>query len=38
MRDQWLMCMYQTLDELVSEAELRHELRQRIYAVGWRII
>ncbi|MCL5255934.1 MAG: group II truncated hemoglobin, partial [Gammaproteobacteria bacterium] len=28
MRDQWLHCMYQTLDELVSDLDLKHELRQ----------
>lgn len=38
MRDQWLMCMYQTLDELVSEAELRHELRQRFTRLAHHMI
>ncbi|MCL5255933.1 MAG: hypothetical protein M1363_07420 [Gammaproteobacteria bacterium] len=38
MRDQWLHCMYQTLDELVSDLDLKHELRQRFTRLAHHMI
>lgn len=38
MRDQWLYCMYQVLDEQVEDRELRHELRQRYTALAHHMI
>lgn len=38
MRDQWLHCMYQTLDEHVSDLDLKHELRQRFTRLAHHMI
>ncbi len=38
MRDQWLHCMYQTLNEQVADNDLRHELRQRFTALAHHMI
>ncbi|RTE86663.1 MULTISPECIES: group II truncated hemoglobin [Gammaproteobacteria] len=38
MRDQWLHCMYQVLDEQVEDKDLKHELRQRFTALAHHMI
>ncbi|KPQ05340.1 MAG: hemoglobin-like protein Hbo [Idiomarinaceae bacterium HL-53] len=38
MRDQWLHCMYQVLEEQVQEPALKHELRQRFTALAHHMI
>lgn len=38
MRDQWLHCMYQVLEEQVEDQTLRHTLRQRFTALAHHMI
>ncbi|RUO76391.1 group II truncated hemoglobin [Pseudidiomarina taiwanensis] len=38
MRDQWLYCMYQVLDEQVSDPLLKMQLRQRFTALAHHMI
>lgn len=38
MRNQWLHCMYQTLEEQVQDKQLKHELRQRFTRLAHHMI
>lgn len=38
MRDQWLLCMYQVLDEQVTDSLLKMQLRQQVTALAHHMI
>ncbi|HET8816763.1 MAG TPA: hemoglobin-like oxygen-binding protein, partial [Pseudidiomarina sp.] len=38
MRDQWLLCMYQVLDEQINDSLLKMQLRQQFTALAHHMI